>query len=229
MKTAVIHQPDFLPYLGFFQRLLRADIFIVLDHVQFVHSNRGWTHRDKIKTAYGERWLTVSVKKAPRDTAINKIELSNGFWREQNLNLIRENYRNTPYFSELFPRVEALYASPVTLLWEFNMNSIKLLLEWFAIDLPIIFASTLQPEGHKNELLVDLLKKAGADRYLSGTGARDYFVPEPFLNAAIEVEWQEFQHPAYPQQFGDFIPFLSSIDLLFNCGAEHARQLLRNS
>lgn len=109
------------------------------------------------------------------------------------------------------------------------MNSIKLLLEWFAIDLPIIFASTLQPEGHKNELLVDLLKKAGADRYLSGTGAKDYFVPEPFLNAAIEVEWQEFQHPAYPQQFGDFIPYLSSIDLLFNCGAEHARQLLRNS
>ncbi len=229
MKTAVIHQPDFLPYLGFFQRLLRADIFIVLDHVQFVHSNRGWTHRDRIKTAYGERWLTVSVKKAPRDTAINKIELSGGDWREQNLNLIRENYRNAPYFSELYPRIEALYASPVTLLWEFNMNSIKLLLEWFAIDLPIIFASTLQPEGHKNELLVDLLKKAGADRYLSGTGAKDYFVPEPFLNAAIEVEWQEFQHPAYPQQFGDFIPYLSSIDLLFNCGAEHARQLLRNS
>jgi hypothetical protein len=229
LKTAVIHQPDFLPYLGFFQRLLRADIFIVLDHVQFVHSNRGWTHRDRIKTAYGERWLTVSVKKAPRDTAINKIELSGGDWREQNLNLIRENYRNAPYFSELYPRIEALYASPVTLLWEFNMNSIKLLLEWFAIDLPIIFASTLQPEGHKNELLVDLLKKAGADRYLSGTGAKDYFVPEPFLNAAIEVEWQEFQHPAYPQQFGDFIPYLSSIDLLFNCGAEHARQLLRNS
>ena len=93
-KTVVIHQPDFMPYLGFFHRFLLADLYIALDHIQFVHSSRGWTHRDKIKTAFGERWLALSVKKAPRDTPINKIELTTTTdWVGNNLNLLRENYR----------------------------------------------------------------------------------------------------------------------------------------
>ena len=92
-KTVVIHQPDFVSYLGFFQRLLHADLYIVLDHVQFVNgSSRAWMHRDKIKTAQGEKWLTVSVKKAPRDTAINQIELSTDKdWRQDKLRLVEQN------------------------------------------------------------------------------------------------------------------------------------------
>lgn len=229
MKAAVIHQPDFLPYIGFFHRLLHADLFILLDHVQFVHSNRSWTHRDKIKTPDGERWLTISVVKAPRDTPINQIELADTDWREQNLNLLRENYRHAPYFAELFPKVQALYDLPCKRLAEFNVASIKMLMEWFGIDIPMIYSSDMQPNGKKNELLVDLLKKAGADRYLSGVGARDYYEPAPFQAAGIEVLWQDFKHPHYPQQFGEFIPYLSSIDLLFNCGMEQSRQILRNS
>ena len=134
MKTVVIHQPDFLSYLGFFHRLLYADLFILLDHVQFVnHSNKSWTHRDKIKTANGERWLTISVVKAPRNTSINRIQLADNDWREQNLNLLRENYRNTPFFSEIFPIIQSLYSSPCERLVEFNEASIHMLMEWFGI------------------------------------------------------------------------------------------------
>ena len=223
MKTVVIHQPDFLPYLGFFHRLLRADLFIVLDHVQFVHSNRSWTHRDKIKTAQGERWLTISVVKCPRDTAINKVQLSDNEWRNENLNLLRENYKNTPYFDELFPRLKELYELPVKTLWEFNMASIRMLMEWFSIDVPILLSSEMNPQGTKNELLVDLLKKSGATHYLSGIGAADYFEETPFRSAGVEVVWQKFSHPQYPQLHGDFIPYLSSIDLFLNCGIEQSR------
>jgi hypothetical protein len=229
VKTAVIHQPDFMPYIGFFHRLLQADIFILLDHVQFVsHSTRSWTHRDKIKTANGECWLTINVKKAPLGTPINQIELAENDWRAKNLNLVRENYQGAAYFAELFSRVQALYAIPYKRLVDFNIASIKMLMEWFGIEIPMINSSDMQPNGRKNELLVDLLKKAGANRYLSGLGARNYYQPEPFLDAGIEVLWQQFTHPVYPQQFGEFIPYLSSIDLFFNCGIEQSQLILRS-
>jgi len=229
LKTAVIHQPDFLPYLGFFHRLLSADLFILLDHVQFVNHGRGsWTHRDKIKTSRGERWLTVGVKKTPLGTPINEVLLADSDWREQGLNLLRENYRNTPYFSILFPQLEVLYQKPCERLVDFNVASIQMLLDWFEIKIKMMFSSQMKPSGKRNELLVDLLTKAGASNYLSGVGAKDYYQPEPFEAAGIEVRWQHFEHPVYSQWFGDFLPYLSSIDMFFNCGETQARKILRN-
>lgn len=228
-KIVVIHQPDFAPYLGFFHRFLRADYYIALDHVQFVYGNRAWTHRDKIKTAQGEKWLTVSVKKAPRDTAINQIELSaDTNWRQDNLRLLEHNYRKAPCCKELMPEIERLYAMPFQMLRDFNMASIDMLMDMLDVRIPWVWSSTLDPVGTKNELLVDLLQKVSATHYLSGLGARDYFQPEPFARAGIEVIWQDFKHPVYPQLYGDFIPYLSSIDLLFNCGIEKSRKILRS-
>ena len=230
MSTAVIHQPDFLSWLGFFHRLLHADVYIALDCVQFVsRTSRSWTHRDKIKTPRGEKWLTLGVRRAPLGTQIRRIELSDAAdWRAANLSLLRENYRGAAHFDAIYTRIEALYAMPCTLLADFNLASIRLLLELFAIDIPIRLASELEPAGASNERLVDILVKAGAGCYLSGLGARDYFRAEPFAAAGIEVRWQEFRHPVYPQLHGDFIPFLSSIDMLFNCGIERSRDILRS-
>jgi hypothetical protein len=228
-KTVVIHQPDFIPYLGFFQRFLHADLYVALDHVQFVDgSRRAWTHRDKIKTPQGERWLSISVKKAPRNTPINQIELSTDTdWREAHLRLLAENYRRSAHFAEIMPAVEALYARPCTRLSEFTLYSIEMLMDMLDVRIPIVLSSTLSPVGAKNELLVDLLQKVGASHYLSGVGARDYFDPAPFDAAGIKVIWQEFVHPVYPQLFGDFVPYLSSLDMLFNCGIERSRLLIR--
>ena len=230
-KTVVIHQPDFMPYLGFFQRFLKADLYIVLDHVQFVNgTSRSWTHRDKIKTAAGERWLTLSVKKTPRDTPINRVELSeNVDWIGDNLSLLTENYRRAPYFAEIMPLVETLYRLPPRLLADFNLRSIDMLMNLLDVRVPMVLSSSLEPKGQKNELLIDLLGKVGATHYLSGTGARDYMAPDLFLDAGIEVLWQDFTHPVYPQQFGEFVPYLSALDALFNCGAAGARELIRRS
>lgn len=228
-KTVVIHQPDFAPYLGFFHRFLRADFYIALDHVQYVNgSSRAWTHRDKIKTAQGEKWLTVSVKKAPRDTAINQIELSTDTdWRQQNLSLLEQNYRKAPFYKELMPEVERLYGRPFDLLRDFNMASIEMLIDMLDVRIPWVWSSNLDPVGAKNELLVDLLQKVSASHYLSGVGARDYFQPEPFADAGIKVVWQDFTHPVYTQQFGDFVPYLSALDVLFNHGVKESREILR--
>lgn len=228
-KTVVIHQPDFMPYLGFFHRFLHADLYIALDHVQFVHSNRSWTHRDKIKTAQGEKWLTVSVKKAPRGTAINRVELTTKTtWRQDNLHLLEQNYRKAPYYRDVMPEIERLYERPFHLLRDFNMASIELLMDMLDVRIPWVCSSSLDPDGSKNELLANLLRKVNATHYLSGIGARDYFHPAPFATAGIEVVWQNFSHPVYVQQFGEFIPYLSSLDVLFNHGVAASREILRN-
>jgi hypothetical protein len=227
-KVVVIHQPDFVPYLGFFHRFLHADFYIALDHVQFVHSNRSWTHRDKIKTAQGEKWLTISVKKAPRDTAINQIELATAVdWRKDNLRLLEQNYRKAPFYNEVMPEIETFYAQPFHLLRDINMGSIEMLMDMLDVRIPWVWSSNLDPAGAKNELLVDLLQKASATHYLSGVGARYYFQPEPFAQAGIEVVWQDFTHPVYAQQFGDFVPYLSALDVLFNHGIAASREILR--
>jgi hypothetical protein len=228
-KSVVIHQPDFAPYLGFFHRFLSADLYLVLDHVQFVsNTSRSWTHRDKIRTATGERWLTLGVKKAPRETSINRIELSeNRDWVTGNLNLLRENYRRAKYFSQIMPLVEKLYEAPPPLMADFNLRSIELLMDLLDVRLPMIPSSTLDPVGHKNELLIDLLRKVDATRYITGLGARAYLDVGMFAAADIEVVWQDFHHPVYSQQFEGFVPNLSTLDALFNCGTEGARRLLR--
>lgn len=229
-KTVVIHQPDFLSYLGFFHRLLFADVFVVLDTAQFVDgTSQSWMHRDKIKTPQGEKWLSLSIKKLPRDTAICDVLLSDAVdWRSTNLSLLRENYKKALYFQEIFPYIEQLYAFKCERMMDFNLKSIEMLMTFFDIKVPMIFTSDLDAQGKKNELLVDILKKTAATYYLSGDGARAYFDPAPFMEANIEVIWQNFTHPVYPQLHGDFVPYLSSIDLLFNCGIDKSREILRS-
>lgn len=228
-RVAVIHQPDFLPYLGFFHRLLHADVFVILDHVQFVSSSRGWTHRDKIKTPRGAQWVTIAVEKGPRDTPINEMRLSKEVdWRQGNMNLLAENYRQAPFYREVIPHIESLYASKDERLVDFCLRSIGLLMELFGIQIETALSSSLSAAGSKNELLVDILKKMGATTYLSGVGARAYLNPDLFAKSGIEVLWQQFQHPIYPQLHGEFMPNLSSIDLLFNCGVEESRRILRS-
>jgi len=227
-KTVVIHQPDFAPYLGFFHRFLEADLYVVLDHVQFVYGSRAWTHRDKIKTPTGEKWLTLSVKKTPRGTAINEIEFSQDKnWREDNIQLIYSNYKDAKFYPEILSEVEKLYSYTGNSLLEFNMNSIELLMDLLDVRIPTVYSSSLDPEGHKNELLVDLLRKVDATHYLSGVGAKDYFDANPFTESGIEIIWQNFTHPIYPQLHNEYIPYLSSFDILFNCGVTQSRKILR--
>lgn len=228
-RVAVIRQPEFAPYLGFFHRFLHADLYVVLDHVPFVqHTSRAWTHRDKIKTPQGERWLTISVGKTPLNTPINAVKLSAAHdWRTDNLRLLEANYRKAPFFRTIFPEVARLYGEPTEHLSAFNLRFIEWLMDALGVRIPHVRSSELEPVGTKNELLVDILKKVRADVYISGKGALDYFDPSPFDEAGIAVRWHQFAHPIYPQLHGAFIPNLSSLDMLFNCGIEDSARILR--
>ena len=227
-KVVTIHQPDFMSYLGFFHRLLHSDLYIALNDVQFVSGSRAWTNRDKIKTQNGEKWLTVNIHKAPRGTNINEILLNDSInWKNNNLNLLKQNYRDSNYFYEIFPHIENLYANSFKKLSDFNMASIRMLLGLFDIKIDIEYSSNLNTTKTKSERLVEIVTQVDATHYLSGIGAKNYHVDRPFDDANIEVLWQDFNHPVYSQLHGEFIPYLSSIDLLFNCGIEKSREILR--
>lgn len=227
-KIIVIHQPDFAPHISFFHRFLHADMFIALDHVQFLR--RGWMNRDRIKTSNGEKWLTVSIDKTSQTTPINKVSLSDQInWRQNNLNLLEENYIKSTGYSELMPEIEKIYNEPFKILSDFNMSLIDMLMDMLGVRIPWVFSSSLDPVGAKNELLIDLLQKVSATHYLSGIGAEAYLNDEFFKKAQIEIIWQKYSHPIYKQQYGEFIPHLSVLDLIFNNGIEVSRDLLRRS
>jgi hypothetical protein len=230
-RTVVIHQPDFLPWLGYFHRLLGADLFIALDHVQFVTgTSRSWTHRDMIKTPQGAKWLSLRVQKAPFGTPIRDIKLAaDSGWRQDSLNLLRENYRKAPYFDQVFPRLVELYGAPHESMAALNLASLDLLEEMLDTRTPRLISSEMSPQGTSTAMLVDLLKKAGATRYISGLGARAYLDAALLEKAGIELVWQAFKAPVYSQLHGAFVPMLSSIDALFNCGPEGTQKLLREN
>lgn len=227
MNRVCIHQPDFLPYLGFFHRLLFTDTFIVLDDVQFLR--RGWHHRDKIKTRQGEKWLTLPVQRGDYLQRINQVLLSDDRerWVTRHLNLLKENYKEAPNFDEYFPKIGEIYQKGADRMVDLNMDFLNFFFQLLDLKMNVIFSSDLKVEGSKNQKLIRLVQTVSGTHYLSGIGARAYLDEAAFADEGITVEWQQFHHPVYPQRYGDFIPNLSCIDLLFNCGRD-ARNVLES-
>ena len=224
MSTICIHQPDFVPYLGFFHRLLLSEHFILLDDVQFIR--RGWQHRDRIKGRNGSVWLTLSLRKGDYHQRINEVELSgDSKWIDDNLNLLRECYGKAACYSEVFPRVEAIYQAGHRLMIDFNCALLDVAMDYFDISIPISRASDYAIKATSSARLLALVQVEKGDTYLTGTGSRDYLDEDIFRAAGIQVRWQSFKHPVYPQLYDGFEPMLSCLDVLFNCGRDAARVL----
>ncbi|MGA9380772.1 MAG: WbqC family protein [Phormidium sp.] len=221
MTIAVIHQPQYLPYLGFFHKLNQSDIFVVMDSVQFMR--RGIQHRNKIKTSKGEQWLTVPVfhQSSREEEYIKDVQINLEFpWARKHWNTLITNYSPAPYFDQYAFEFQQLLKEEWHYLCELNMVLIKWLMEILMIKKPIVYLSELAIDGTKSDLLIDTCKAVGADTYLSGSGGKEYMNLSLFEDAGINVIWQEFNSPFYKQIFPElgFLPNLSIIDVLFCCG-----------
>jgi len=190
---------------------------VILDEVQF--PRRDYCHRTKIKTAQGVKWLTVPVK-ARFQTKIKEVELS-----DPRTNLARHwqaivhNYGKTPYFARYGPELAGYFHRYYHGLAELNLTLIKLIAGWLGIGTPLVLESSLgHPMGKGSARNLNICRYLGGTVYLSGQGARAYNDAEAFAEAGIELRYQDFRHPVYPQRFGEFVPGLSVIDFLFNNG-----------
>lgn len=213
-RVITIHQPDFMPWLGFFDRWRHSDLYMVLDDAQFLR--RGWHHRDKVKTSQGIQWLTVPVMKKDRSIqSIRDVIIDEGHdWRNKHLGTLRHAYGKAPQFHRVFHAVEEIYQHKHERLMDLNMELLKLFARIFAIDTPLVLASSLGVSGTSTQRLLDLVREVGGNVYLTGLGARHYLDEGPFQRAGIRVWWQQYQHPVYPQLHGSFVSMLSAIDYL---------------
>ncbi len=219
-----IHQPQFMPWLGYFDKILKCDVFVFLDNVQFKKNE--FQNRNKIKTAQGWMWLTVPVLfKFPQ--RINEVKINNRLqWRKKHLRGLEINYHKAPYFNDLFPRLKEFYSRESDLLADINKRSVVLLLEILEVKREIRLASQIGdlPE-EPSERLAAICAAVGGDTYISGAGGKEYLKLEPFHSRGIKVIYQTFVHPIYPQLYGDFVPNLSLLDLILNCGPD-SRKIL---
>ena len=208
-----------MPWLGYFDKIVKSDIFVFLDTVQFKKNE--FQNRNKIKTAQGGMWLTVPVLyKYPEH--IDAVKINNRIdWRKKHIRTLEINYQKAPYCHDFFPTLEEFYAGDAESLSEVNRESVLILLRMLGVHKETKVASELGDFSKEpSERLADICKSLGADTYLSGTGGIGYLDLKPFNKKGIRVEFQNFKHPIYPQLYGDFVPNLSLLDLLFNCGPD---------
>ena len=223
-------QPSYLPWLGFFDQVQRADCFIFYDDVQY--DKNGWRNRNRIKSNTGEpHWLTVPVHVRNLSQRLIDTEIDNrASWARKHLGTIRQFYAKAPHLARYLPELEQLLLGTR---WEglcdLDLAVIKLMSEWLGLRRETIRASEQLISGERSERLVNLCLHAGANRYLSGNAAQEYLELEFFARRGIEVQWQDYRHPTYEQQHGAFVPFLSTLDLLLNCGDESANIIAEGS
>lgn len=220
-----IHQPQYLPWIGYFDKMRRADVFCYLDNVQYKKNE--WQNRNRIKTAGGMQWLTVPVGyRFPQK--ISEVRINPAVnWRHKHLQALITNYRRAPFFEEYIDFFDEMYSNCWTLLAELNMTFTERLRRLLGLaDKPTVMASDLDLSDEPTRRLIDICRSVGADTYLSGPDGANYMDLEKFRQSGIEVVFQEFCHPFYPQRFGRFQSHLSIVDLLFNCGPGSMQKII---
>jgi hypothetical protein len=219
-----VHQPQYLPWIGYFHKIDQADVFVLLDTVQFKKNE--WQNRNRIKTAQGWQRLTVPVlyryPQLIQDVSINnKIQ-----WQHKHRQAIISNYTKAPHYELLEPFFEEIFSLSWEIISQLNIEAVRRLTGILGLDTPLYIASEIGafPED-PDERLIAITRHFGAETYLAGAGGRGYMDLNKYDKAGVQVVFQEFTHPVYDQLFGEFEPFMSVIDLIFNHGSESLKIL----
>ncbi len=230
MKVA-IHQPHFLPWLGYLHRMAQADLFVLLDHVQF--ERRNYQNRTMIRMNDEPRWLTVPVIQNSQKECIvdkrvdNRIDGAK-WWAPNHFSTLRHAYREAAHFATYAADFKRLFETRWDRLVDMNQAGLDLLRDAFGIRTPLARSSELAVEGARADLILSVCKEVGADTLIAGLGgSRGYLDADAFAREGVRIVFHEFHHPEYAQPGNaPFLRGLSSIDMLFNCGARSASLLL---
>jgi len=228
-RIVTIHQPEHLPWLGFFSKLDAADLMVSLDVVPF-RKNYFQNRNRVLGPDGGACWLTVPVRlDGHLHGQIRTVPIAeDGRWRRKHLGTLEHRYRRHPYFGEVFDRIAPILEADWDGIADLNHALIDVLKDALGITTPIVRASDLDVAGSRSELLAAICQRVGAEVYLSGPSGRDYLDPAPFEAAGVRIAYHDYEHPVYQQRGSDgFVSHLSVLDLLFNCGPE-SMEILRS-
>jgi hypothetical protein len=218
-----IHQPQFMPWLGYLDKIDRADLFVVLDCVQF--KKQEWQNRNRIRTAEGWQWLTVPVRHA-FGQRIDEVRINDAVdWRGKHRRALAMHYARAPHRDESWKGLDEIYAGSWDRLAPLNVAVLRWLMAAFGIRTPLRLSSEMTLREEPTDRLIDICRTVGATRYLAGAGAAGYLDVPKFLASGLELEVQDFHHPVYPQCYEPFVPGMAAVDFLWNCGAEALARL----
>lgn len=213
------HQPNFAPWLGFFDKARHADVLVLLDTVQFI--KRGYQNRARVKSTTGTQWLTVPViTKGRYDQATRDVQIDEtARWRAVHLRTLQSTLARAPHFDALLDAVRPIYdRADLDRLVEWNVALIRTVTQRLGFGTRLVLASELPLTGNSTRLMISLTRAVGGEVYLSGPTGRDYLEPELFDAAGVGLRYHEFTPFRYPQQHGPFVPGLSCFDYLANVG-----------
>lgn len=215
MPVCVISQPRFFPGLHYLHRMMVADIFVILDTVQF--SPRHEENRTKLKAPSGAQWLTIPMRQRSREQRILETHIDNSQpWQRRALHTLGGLYGKAPYYKTYAHEIAGILDAPYETLTELDRASWLPALRLLGITCRFVCASELAVAGSGPRLLLDISKRLGADVYLSGAFGRQYLDVAEFAAAGVTVKFHDYAYPVYPQRFGEFVPYLSYLDMLFN-------------
>jgi len=226
-KTVAIHQPNFLPWLGYFHKIWVSDVFVFLDDVEY--TKNGYINRNRIKTPQGEQWMTVPVIYSGRSKQkINETEIFNP---EKSLKkvlaTIEMNYKKTPYFTDYYEGFRDIMKKEQLSLFKLNIALIHWICESLDIKTEIRISSEIGIiEEDATKRLIKICNKLAATTYVSGFGGQKYQEEDQFNKAGIQLVTSGFKQQEYKQLWGEFIPFMSTLDALFNTG-QYCKDLVR--
>ena len=219
MRVA-IHQPNFLPWLGYFNKMASCDVFVFLDDAEIVKTGGTWTNRAKILSNGEPRWLTLPIKRPSGKSLISDAEVAENRWKQRCVSQIDSAYRTSPYHDQFMELVYNIFESTTLNLCEFNRGSLFKIISFLQMDPPrFVSSSDYSLESKSTERLIDLVKRVGGNEYLCGNGSTTYLETEKFEMEKITLSYQNFQTKPYDQfNNSDFVPGLSIIDALMMMG-----------
>ena len=214
------HQPVYLPWLGLFHKIALADQFVSFNKVQYLPKD--YNNRNLIKTNIGSQWLTVPVKKKGfLESTIFDLEIDNKSpWQRKHLKSIKLAYGKSPYLHTVIDFLEYVYSNEWTHLVTLNEYMLRFFLDYLAIDVDFFLASDYNFLGSKSDLVLDMCQQLNCTHYIFGSQGQNYANEESFSSNSIAITYQNYIHPVYPQFHGDFLPYLSILDLILNCGPD---------
>jgi hypothetical protein len=225
------HQPSYLPWLGYLDKLAKSDLFVVMDDLQYEPQN--FQNRNRVKLNHGTAWLTVPLVAGHQNERILDKRIQNQasakeHWQRRTWLTLATHYRRAPYFARYADELQEVYTRTWDRLVDLDLHILSLAMKWLDIHTPIVRSSTLGLTGYKTERILDMCKKLGATSYLTGNGgSSSYLDSERIGRCGIGVVWQSFEHPTYAQRYGElgFLPNLAFLDLVLNTGPA-ARDIL---
>ncbi len=232
MTLVAIHQPTFLPWLGWWDKLVRADVFVLLDDVQFPKKGGTWMNRVRMLVGGEARWMTMPVDRRYEGTRrVREMRIDESKpWRENMLATIRGSYARAPFADDVLPLVEEALAASTDRVAELNERATRLLAGRLGLDASkLVRQSDLGVSGEGTELLAKLCRTVGGDTYLSGDGADGYLEENVFGAAELDLTFQMFTPPRYPQPTPDYVAGLSVVDALMSCGLRGTAELLQQA